>query len=235
MSPILELGAEYEIPVVEDAAEALGAAHGNRRVGTLGRFGFYSFNGNKIITTSGGGALVCENPEDARRARKLAAQAREDTPHFEHREVGYNYRLSNVLAGIGRGQLQVLDERVRRRREIHAAYRSSLGDLPGVEFMPEAPWGLHTRWLTTLTIRPDAFGADRASVRRRLEREGIESRPLWKPMHLQPLYRDCECAGGSVSADLFQHGLCLPSGTGLTRDDVERVVDAVRRACPAVG
>jgi pyridoxal phosphate-dependent aminotransferase EpsN len=165
-------------------------------------------------------------------ARKLAQQARDPAPHYEHSEIGYNYRLSNVLAAIGRGQLQVLAERVRRRREICEAYRQLLGDLPGVAFMPEAPWGRATRWLTVITVDPAQFGATREQIRLALEKENIESRPLWKPMHLQPVFRDCEAVGGAVAEDLFGQGLCLPSGSSMTREDQGRVVAAVR-ACAA--
>ena len=161
-------------------------------------------------------------------ARKLATQAREPAPHYEHVEIGYNYRLSNVLAAIGRGQLQVLAERVRRKREIFETYRQLLGDLPGIAFMPEAPWGRCTRWLTVITIDPAQFGADREAIRLALEDENIEARPLWKPMHLQPVFAGCECVGGAVAEALFRDGLCLPSGTSLTDSELERIVSVIR-------
>jgi pyridoxal phosphate-dependent aminotransferase EpsN len=161
-------------------------------------------------------------------ARKLASQARDPAPHYEHTEIGYNYRMSNVLAGIGRGQLRALDDRVRRKRDIFESYRRALGDLSGIDFMPEAPWGLHNRWLTVITIDPDGFGATREDVRLALEAENIESRPLWKPMHLQPVFRDCEVVGGAVAEELFETGLCLPSGTDMSAADQMRVVEVVR-------
>ncbi len=229
LDPILEVCARYGVAVIEDAAEALGATYRGRSPGTLGWAGAFSFNGNKIITTSGGGMLVSEDGEFIAHARKLAQQARDPAPHYEHSEIGYNYRLSNVLAGIGRGQLEVLGERVRRKREIFAAYRQLLGDLPGIAFMPEAPWGIATRWLTVLTVDPAHFGATREDIRQALEAENIESRPLWKPMHLQPVFRDCEAVGGAVSERLFEDGLCLPSGTALREADLERVAEVVRK------
>ena len=228
LDPILAICARYEIPVIEDAAEALGATYRGRAPGTLGQSGIYSFNGNKIITTSGGGMLVSADRDFIDHARKLATQARDPAPHYQHSEIGYNYRLSNVLAGIGRGQLQVLAERVQRKREIFAAYRQALGDLPGITFMPEAPWGQSTRWLTVVTIDPAQFGATREDIRLALEAENIESRPLWKPMHLQPVFQDCEIVGGRVAEALFRDGLCLPSGTAMSDADLARVVEVVR-------
>ena len=182
-----------------------------------------------MITTGGGGMMVSADRSLVAHARKLATQARDPAPHYEHTEMGYNYRLSNVLAAIGRGQLRVLGERVDARRRNFALYAEALGDLPGIEFMPEAPWGTHTRWLTTLTIDPDEFGATSETVRLALEAEGIEARPVWKPMHLQPLYAHAPAIGGQVASDLFARGLCLPSGSSLTDADRERVVGVVRR------
>ncbi len=228
LDPILEVCGRYEIPVIEDAAEALGATYQGRSPGTLGQAGIYSFNGNKIITTSGGGMLVSADGELIAHARKLAQQAREPAPHYEHSEIGHNYRLSNVLAGIGRGQLEILAERVRRKQEIFAAYHQLLGDLPGIAFMPEAPWGRSTRWLTVITVDPAQFGATREDIRLALEAENIESRPLWKPMHLQPVFQGYEIVGGSVAETLFRDGLCLPSGTAMTESDIERVADVLR-------
>lgn len=233
LGPILETCAEYEVPVIEDAAEALGATYYGRAVGTFGLVGAYSFNGNKIITTSGGGMLVTADDELARRARKLATQSREAAPHYEHVEIGYNYRLSNVLAGIGRGQLQVLEDRIAARRRNFDYYARHLGDLPGIQFMPEAPWGRHTRWLTTLIVDPELFGTDREQLRLAMEEQNIEARPVWKPMHMQPVFKGCSCLSGRVSEDLFTRGLCLPSGSNMTEVDLERVVSAVHSMCPA--
>ena len=230
LDPIAAACARCGVALIEDAAEALGASYKGRAPGTVGAAGTYSFNGNKIITTAGGGMLVTSNRAIAAHARKLATQARDAAPHYEHSEVGYNYRLSNVLAAIGRGQLRVLEERVAARRRNFAFYAEALGDLPGLAFMPEAPWGIHTRWLTTLTIDPQLFGVDREAVRQALDTAGIEARPVWKPMHLQPLYSQCDVVGGAVAADLFARGLCLPSGSTLSEADLDRVVDVIRHA-----
>ena len=229
LDAIAAVCARYGVPLIEDAAEALGATYRGRAPGTVGITGVFSFNGNKMITTGGGGMMVSADRSLVAHARKLATQARDPAPHYEHTEMGYNYRLSNVLAAIGRGQLRVLGERVDARRRNFALYAEALGDLPGVEFMPEAPWGTHTRWLTTLTIDPDEFGATNETVRLALEAEGIEARPVWKPMHLQPLYANAPAIGGEVASDLFARGLCLPSGSSLTDADRERVVGVVRR------
>lgn len=228
LDPMLAACERYGVAVVEDAAEALGATYKGRTPGTFGQVGIFSFNGNKIITTSGGGMLVSDNEALVAHARKLATQARDPAPHYEHSEIGYNYRLSNVLAGIGRGQLRVLKDRVEARRRNFAFYQEALGDLPGIAWMPEAPWGTHSRWLTCLTIDPQAFGADREEVRLALESENIEARPVWKPMHLQPVFAGYEAAGGVVAEELFQRGLCLPSGSNLTEADLQRVVESVR-------
>jgi len=221
--------ARHGVPLIEDAAEALGASYKGRPPGTSGVSGVFSFNGNKIITTAGGGMLVSADEALIAHARKLSTQARDPAPHYEHSEVGYNYRMSNVLAAIGRGQLRVLGDRVAARRRNFAFYREALGDIPGIEFMPEAPWGTHTRWLTTLTIDPEEFAADREDIRRALDAEGIEARPVWKPMHLQPLYAQSPIVGGGVADDLYARGLCLPSGSNLTETDLERVVAVIRR------
>ncbi|HYO58403.1 DegT/DnrJ/EryC1/StrS family aminotransferase [Archangium sp.] len=234
LDPILAACERYGVPVVEDAAEALGSTYKGRAPGTLGRVGIYSFNGNKILTTSGGGMLVSPDEALVRHALKLATQARDPAPHYQHSEIGYNYRLSNVLAAIGRGQLRVLEDRVAARRRNYEFYARALAGVPGLAFMPEAPWGRHTRWLTTLTIDPVRFGADREAVRVALERENIEARPVWKPMHLQPVFAAFERRGGGVAEELFQNGLCLPSGSNLTPDDLARVVEVVRGvAAPA--
>ncbi|MFN8488779.1 MAG: aminotransferase class I/II-fold pyridoxal phosphate-dependent enzyme [Caldilineaceae bacterium] len=228
IAPILAACERYGIPLIEDAAEALGSTYRGHTPGTLGKAGIYSFNGNKIITTSGGGMLVSSDAALIAHAKKLATQAREPLPHYEHTEIGYNYRLSNILAGIGRGQLRVLEDRVQARRRNFAYYRQALGDLPGIDFMPEAPWGRHTRWLTCITIDPVEFGADRETVRLALEAANIEARPVWKPMHLQPIFANYERIGGDVAADLFNRGLCLPSGSNLTENELARVIGVIR-------
>lgn len=227
MQSICEVCERYGVALVEDAAEALGTTHQGRAAGSLGKVGIFSFNGNKIITTSGGGMLVTQDAVLAAQARKLATQAREPTPHYEHTEIGYNYRLSNLLAGIGRGQLRVLEKRVQARRRNFAFYQAALRDLPGIAFMPEAPWGRHTRWLTVITVDPAAFGATREDLRLALEAANVEARPVWKPMHLQPVYRSCEAIGGAVASELFEGGLCLPSGSNLTKADLTRVVTCI--------
>lgn len=228
LDPIVTACDRYGITLIEDAAEALGGTYKGKAAGTFGKAGIFSFNGNKIITTSGGGMLVTKEKILADRVRKLASQARDPAPHYEHSEVGYNYRLSNVLAAIGRGQMRMLEGRVEARRRNFVSYQNTLGQLPGIEFMPEADWGRHTRWLTTLTIDPEIFGADREIVRLALERQNIEARPLWKPMHLQPVYSRFDHLGGDVAVDLFTRGLCLPSGSNLTTADLERVITVVR-------
>jgi len=224
---------KYGVPIVEDAAEALGATYRERPVGGFGRYGVFSFNGNKIITTSGGGMLVSDDRKAIARARFLASQARDPAPHYQHSQIGYNYRMSNVLAAIGRAQLRVLPARVEARRRVFEWYRELLGDLPGLEFMPEAPYGRSTRWLTCVLIDPGQFGATREEVRLALEAENIEARPVWKPMHMQPVFDGCAIYGGSVAERLFERGLCLPSGSALTRDQVERVAEIIRRQCRA--
>ncbi|WP_411280411.1 DegT/DnrJ/EryC1/StrS family aminotransferase [Gemmatimonas sp.] len=218
--------------LIEDAAEALGATYDGRAAGTFGDVGFYSFNGNKIITTSGGGMLVTPHAQVAQRVRALATQAREPVPHYEHRQLGYNYRLSNVLAGIGRGQLEQLDARVAARRAVSERYQTRLGALPGIAFMPEARYGRDgmrsTRWLTTLTIDAARFGANCETVRVALEAQQIEARPVWKPMHQQPIFAGCRVFGGGVADALFAEGLCLPSGSSLTEAQQERVISVVQ-------
>jgi dTDP-4-amino-4,6-dideoxygalactose transaminase len=229
IGPILEVCAEYGVEVVEDTAEALGATYQGRSAGTFGRAGIYSFNGNKIITTSGGGMLVSDDENLVAHARKLATQARDSAPHYQHSEIGYNYRLSNVLAAIGRAQLCVLEDRVAARRSNFDFYRNALSDLPGIEFMPEAPWGRHTRWLTCLTVAPGNLGVTRDQLRIALEAENIEARPVWKPMHQQPVFAKYERIGGEAADQIFENGLCLPSGSNLTTSDLERVVEVFRR------
>ncbi len=233
LRPILKLCNKYNVPLIEDAAEALGATYHGQWAGTFGRAGIFSFNGNKIITTSGGGMLVSNDKEFIEHARKLATQARDDAPHYEHSEIGYNYRMSNVLAAIGRGQLKVLEKRVEQKRRIFNYYYEALSELPGIYFMPEATWGKHNRWLTVITIEPEEFGSTAEQVRLALENKNIESRPLWKPMHLQPIFSECQCFGGAVSEELFLKGLCLPSGTAMNDSDLDRVIGVVREMCRA--
>ena len=228
IDPILETCDRYNIPLIEDAAEALGATYKGRSPGTFGKIGIYSFNGNKIITTSGGGMLVSEDPDLVAKARFLATQARDPAPHYQHSEIGYNYRLSNVLAGIGRGQLRVLSDRVEARRHNFEVYQQALGSLPGIQFMPEASFCRATRWLTCLTIDLKTFGCDREQVRLALAEHQIEARPVWKPLHLQPVFAGCECIGGEVAEYLFETGLCLPSGSNLMPEDLNRVIEVIK-------
>jgi dTDP-4-amino-4,6-dideoxygalactose transaminase len=228
IAPITACCARHGIPLIEDAAEALGSTYHGRSAGSFGFASIFSFNGNKIITSSGGGMLVSDDPAVTDRARWLATQARDPEPHYEHSVVGYNYRMSNILAALGRVQLGRLEARVQARRATFVAYEAALGSLPGLSFAPEAAWGRHTRWLTTVLIDPLRFGADRESVRVALERENIESRPLWKPMHLQPVFSSAPYEGGRVSEQLFEQGLCLPSGSSLQPHDRARTIDVIR-------
>lgn len=227
---ITEICARYQVPIVEDAAEALGATFRGRPAGSFGEMAVFSFNGNKIITTSGGGMLLSRDPAHIEKARFWATQARDPAPHYQHSELGYNYRLSNLLAAVGRGQLQVLDERVAARRANYDFYVEALGDLPGVSFMPRDPRGESNCWLTCLTIDPAAFGVDREAVRLHLASQQIESRPVWKPMHLQPVFAGCAVRGGAFAEEVFERGLCLPSGSSLSAADRERIVVAFRAA-----
>lgn len=233
MNPLMELCNHYGVPVIEDAAESLGATYRGKASGTFGKFGIFSFNGNKIITTSGGGMLVSEDTGALEKARFWATQARDPALHYEHSELGYNYRLSNVLAGIGRGQLRVLDSRVEARRAVFENYRKALAHIEGVSFMPEALTGRATRWLTALTIDPRKTKTTAQQIIKTLADANIESRPVWKPMHLQPLYRRCfyysHFDRKSVSDQLFVQGLCLPSGSSLTESEQERVIDCIQQ------
>ncbi len=226
--PILDACDRYGVPLIEDAAEALGATYRGRPAGSFGLAGVLSFNGNKIVTTGGGGMLVTDDDSVAKQVRHLATQAREPVAHYEHRTVGYNYRLSNLLAAVGRGQLQRLPRLIEARKATFDHYRAALGDLPGVSFLPVADYGVPNWWLTCLLIDAEKFGATRDQILAGLARADIEGRPTWKPMHLQPAYQDCVMRGGTVSAGLFHRGLCLPSGSALTGHDRERVVAAVR-------
>jgi dTDP-4-amino-4,6-dideoxygalactose transaminase len=217
----------YGIPLLEDSAEALGTRYKDRHAGTNSKISVFSFNGNKIITTSGGGMLMSNDATIAERARYLATQAREPAAHYEHTEIGYNYRLSNILAAIGRGQLRALPDRVARKRAIFQYYQDHLGEFAGIEMMPEAKWGQHTRWLSVITVDPEKFGATRDDIRLALEAENIESRPVWKPMHMQPIFEGCEFVSAGVSEKLFENGLCLPSGTAMNETDLERIVAVI--------
>jgi pyridoxal phosphate-dependent aminotransferase EpsN len=228
LDPILRSCARYDVPVLEDAAEAAGTLYKGKPVGTFAPVGVFSFNGNKIITTTGGGMLVAHNPDWVKKARFWSQQARDPGIAYEHTEMGYNYRLSNVLAGIGRGQLAVLEERVRRRREVAFAYRDAFADLDGIELQPQASYGLHTNWLSCFLIDERRLGTTRDAIIAALAAADIESRPVWKPMHLQPIFRGAERFGGEVAEDLFTRGICLPSSSSMTAAEQARVVDAIR-------
>jgi dTDP-4-amino-4,6-dideoxygalactose transaminase len=217
---------KYGVPLVEDAAEALGATYRGRPAGSFGTCAVFSFNGNKIVTTSGGGMLASDDQGFVERARHLATQARSPAAHYEHEEIGFNYRMSNLCAAVGRGQLKGLDCKIARRREIHERYRNALEPL-GVLFMPEAPNGASNYWLTVVTIDPSEFQVDRETVRQRLAELDIEARPTWKPMHMQPVFSKATVLGGSISEKVFADGLCLPSGSGLSNSEIDRVIDAV--------
>lgn len=227
IDPIVEICSKYEVPLIEDAAESLGASYKGRSPGTFGKFGIFSFNGNKIITTAGGGMLVSDDEALVSRARFLATQARDPAPHYQHSTIGYNYRMSNILAGVGRGQLRVLDERVAQRIANFKFYHDAFKHEAGIDFMPEAPYGKSTRWLTCILIDEKIFGATAEDARIHLDRENIEARPIWKPMHLQPIFKGFRVGGGAVSEELFDRGLCLPSGSNLTGQQLQRVVDAI--------
>ena len=228
MDKIMAIANKYNIPVLEDAAEALGSKLQGQECGTFGHYAALSFNGNKIITTSGGGALICSTEAEAKRAMFFATQAREDAPHYQHEHIGYNYRLSNISAGIGRGQMLVLDEHIARRREIHALYTRLLADVQGITVMQNPSEEYDSNfWLSCILVDPKLAGQTREDIRLRLAEENIESRPLWKPMHLQPVFADAPAYVNGVSEDLFNQGLCLPSGSLLSDADIARVVDVV--------
>jgi len=228
MDAIDAVCAKHDLPVLEDAAEALGARHGERRAGTLAPLAALSFNGNKIITTTGGGMLVAQSKDHAEKVRFWSTQARDPGVSYEHSELGYNYRLSNVLAAIGRGQLRVLEDRVDRRRHFAFRYRDAFADLDGLELMPQADWGKHTNWLSAFTVDGERLGCTRDELLEAVGEANAEARPVWKPMHLQKLYADAPMYGGSVAEDLFARGLCLPSGTGMSDAEQDRVIDAIR-------
>jgi pyridoxal phosphate-dependent aminotransferase EpsN len=230
-APILRACRTYGVPVIEDAAQSLGATYRGRPVGSFGEFAAFSFNGNKIITSSGGGMLVSRDGGAIERARYLATQAREAAPHYEHTTVGYNYRMSNVLAALGRAQLKTLGDRVAARRRNFELYAERLDGIPGLHFMPEAAYGRPSRWLTCITLDPAVADTTPEAIRRALEARNIESRPLWKPMHLQPAFEGCRVRGGAVSERLFRTGLALPSGSDLREADIDRIAAIVRETC----
>ena len=224
------LCAQYGVPIVEDSAEALGSRRNGRLCGTFGDVSAFSFNGNKIITTSGGGALVSRDAAVVERAHFLATQAREKEPYYHHTTIGYNYRLSNLLAAVGCGQLEVLDDRIEKRRAIFSRYVEYLADIEGISFMPEPEGAVSNKWLTVIQIDPKVITRSQEDIRLALEADNIESRWVWKPMHMQPVYADAECVGGSVCRTIFERGLCLPSGSALSKAQQMRVCDAIRKA-----
>lgn len=229
LDEIEKIANKYEIPLIEDAAEALGSKYNGKFCGSYGIFGILSFNGNKIITTSGGGALLSDNEDFIKKARFLATQSRDSAPHYQHSEVGYNYRMSNVLAGIGRGQLEVLKEFISLRRKTFEYYKQELSDIQGVAFLHESKEAVSNRWLTTITIDPEKTkGVSRETIRLTLEKENIESRPLWKPMHLQPVFEKYPSYLNGTSEKLFEMGLCLPSGSSLKKEQKERIVGVIK-------
>ncbi|PIQ21895.1 MAG: pyridoxal phosphate-dependent aminotransferase, partial [Cytophagales bacterium CG18_big_fil_WC_8_21_14_2_50_42_9] len=229
LKEILAIAQHYQIPVIEDAAEALGSTYQNKMVGTFGEIGLYSFNGNKIITTSGGGALVATNPEYTLKALFLATQGKDPAPHYQHSEVGFNYRMSNIVAGIGLGQLEVLPERVKKKRAIFAYYQESLSQYDFIQFQPELPGHYANRWLSCLVLAPGQ-SVTKEKIQSALAAELIESRPLWKPLHEQPLFAHCSYYGQNIAGTLFQQGLCLPSGSDLTDTDLELIVRVIQKA-----
>ena len=233
LDPILAACNTHGVPLIEDAAEAVGSFYKGRHAGSLGRFGILSFNGNKIMTTSGGGMLLSNDHSMIERARFLATQARDPAPHYQHSAIGFNYRLSNVLAAIGRGQLARIEAKVAARRQVHTWYRQHLHGVPGIQFMPEETFGDErsrtNRWLTCILIDPAVFGCDRERIRLAMEKADIEARPLWKPLHLQPVFAGCRFIGRGVCSALFDSGLCLPSGSAMSENDVLRVTQVLRR------
>jgi len=231
MEKIMAIAHQYDIPVIEDAAEALGSTYKGRACGTFGEIGILSFNGNKIITTSGGGALISDNPEYCRMATFLATQARDAAPHYQHSHIGYNYRMSNISAGIGRGQMEVLQQRIEKRRENFLYYKESLKDLKGIQFLEEPSADFYSNhWLTTILIDPALTGGiTREDLRLNFESRNIESRPLWKPMHLQPIFADYSAYLDGTSEHLFNTGLCLPSSSNITDEERKKVVDELRK------
>lgn len=233
MDELIAICRHFKIPVIEDAAESLGASYKGQPSGTFGDYGVFSFNGNKIITTSGGGMLVSNDAEQLQRARFLATQARDPAPHYQHSTLGYNYRLSNILAGIGRGQLEVLDDRVKKRRAIFQRYYDQLSDLPGISFMPELENTYSNRWLTALTIDEDMAGVSTKKLLEMMAEENIEGRPVWKPLHLQPIFKQHDFYPHEehevISENLFYRGICLPSGSNMSDEDQDRVIESIRK------
>jgi dTDP-4-amino-4,6-dideoxygalactose transaminase len=227
MDLIMKISNQYDIPLIEDAAEALGSTYKNQPLGTFGKFGVYSFNGNKIITTSVGGALLCKDKSLIKKAKFFATQSRDNAPHYEHSEIGYNYRMSNVCAAIGLGQLEVLSDRVRRKREIYNFYKTELSGIKEITFLYESIGSFSNYWLTTILLDKNST-IDREKLRLHLEKDNIESRPLWNPMHLQPVFKNCKAYVNGVSDDLFNRGLCLPSGTNISNKDLKRVVNKIK-------
>jgi dTDP-4-amino-4,6-dideoxygalactose transaminase len=228
MDEILEIASEFDIPVIEDAAEALGSTYKGKACGGFGRFGILSFNGNKIITTSGGGALVSDDGAAIQKARFLATQARDPAPHYQHSHIGFNYRLSNVLAGIGRGQMEILPLRVEQRRSNHQYYQEAFAAVEGIRILAEPAGHFSNRWLSCIVVEPSKLnGVTREKIRLALEAENIESRPLWKPLHLQPVFSECTYYGDNLCVELFEKGLCLPSGSNLAGKDLKRIVDVM--------
>ena len=227
LDEIIDIAKKYKIPVIEDAAEAIGSTYKDRPLGTFGDIGIYSFNGNKIITTSSGGALLSKDNNIIEKARFLSTQARDDYPHYEHSEIGYNYRMSNVCAAIGIGQLEVLKDRVKRRRYIHDYYKENLSSLKEIHFLEDLPGFYSNRWLTTIVLSKNSV-INREDIRLSLLKENIESRPLWKPMHLQPIFKKYQAYVTGIGEDLFNRGLCLPSGSNMDENDLKRVVNNIR-------
>jgi len=228
MGEIMKIADKYEIPVIEDAAEALGSSFIQKPVGSFGKMGILSFNGNKIITTSGGGALIADDEEMIMKAKFLSTQARDKAPHYQHSQIGYNYRMSNVLAGIGRGQMEVIEDRIRKRRDNFFFYRESLAKFEGLSFLEEPKKSYYSNhWLTTILIDPIKAGTTREVLQQELEKENIESRPLWKPMHMQPVFSSCPAYLNGISEELFKKGLCLPSGSNMSDDDRTRVINSI--------
>ena len=226
---IMKIANKYEIPVIEDAAEALGSKYFGKPLGSIGVIGILSFNGNKIITTSGGGALISDNKDYIVKARFLSTQARDNAPHYQHSEIGFNYRMSNVCAGIGRGQMRVLDERVSQRRDNFKFYEYEIGSFAGIDFQLEPEGGFSNRWLTTIIIDPGKTGGiTREDLRLAMAKENIECRPLWKPMHLQPVFGKYPFYGDHTSENLFENGLCLPSGSNLSAEDRSRILNCFK-------
>jgi dTDP-4-amino-4,6-dideoxygalactose transaminase len=227
---VMNIANKFNIPVLEDAAEALGSRYSGKACGTFGDIGILSFNGNKIITTSGGGAMVSKNDDYVKKARFLATQARDKATHYQHSQIGYNYRMSNVLAGIGRGQLEVIEDRVASRRSNFEFYLKNLKEIDGVSFLPEKSPSFSNRWLTTIIVDPlKTKGISNEDLHKALEKENIESRPLWKPMHLQPVFKDCPSFVNGISERLFNNGLCLPSGSNLVESDLTRIINVIKK------